>query len=43
VSSRVSYDYIRETTFYTRWGDWFVAICALLVLVGCVLGFRATS
>jgi apolipoprotein N-acyltransferase len=40
VSSRVTFDYLRGTTFYTRWGDWFVVLCAIIALCGCVLGCR---
>jgi apolipoprotein N-acyltransferase len=30
ASARLEYGYIREETFYTRHGDWFVALCALI-------------
>lgn len=30
ISERVDFSYLDETTFYTRWGDWFVAVCALV-------------
>ena len=29
-SARVQYNYISEQTFYTRHGDWFVLLCALI-------------
>jgi apolipoprotein N-acyltransferase len=38
LSARVSFNYVKETTFYTRWGDWFVAVCALVGALGCRLG-----
>ena len=40
VSARVNFDYLKDTTFYTRWGDWFVALCALIALAACILGAR---
>jgi apolipoprotein N-acyltransferase len=43
LSSRVSYDYLKDTTFYTRWGDWFVVLCAVVGLVGCWMGFAQFS
>jgi apolipoprotein N-acyltransferase len=32
ASARVHYNYIGEQTFYTRHGDWFVLLCALVSL-----------
>jgi len=40
VSERVDFDYLNGTTFYTRWGDWFVAICAVIAAVGIGLGAK---
>ena len=34
VSARVDFDYLNGTTFYTRWGDWFVALCAIVAALG---------
>jgi len=34
VSARVNFDYRKDLTFYTRWGDWFVAVCALVAVLG---------
>jgi apolipoprotein N-acyltransferase len=42
--SRANFDYIRETTFYTRYGDWFAIVCALAAVAGLVVsrgGLRA--
>jgi apolipoprotein N-acyltransferase len=33
ASARVGYGYVAEQTFYTRHGDWFVLLCALLAMV----------
>ena len=30
ITARLNYGYVRGTTVYTRWGDWFVVICALI-------------
>ena len=32
ASARVQYNYIGEQTFYTKHGDWFVLLCAILSL-----------
>jgi apolipoprotein N-acyltransferase len=34
ASARVQFDYVSGTTFYTRHGDWFVLLCALIGLAG---------
>jgi apolipoprotein N-acyltransferase len=42
--SRAHYDYIRETTFYTRTGDWFALVCAAAAGAGLLVsrgGLRA--
>ena len=42
--SRAPYDTIRETTFYTRTGDWFAALCAAVAGAGLLVsrgGLRA--
>ena len=31
---------VKTTTFYTRHGDWFPFICAIITLTGLVLRFR---
>jgi hypothetical protein len=41
VSVRVNFDYLKDTTFYTRWGDWFVAMCAAAAAGSCRAGVRA--
>ncbi len=33
------FDYIRERTFYTRWGDWFAALCACIAVL-CLVAER---
>lgn len=30
TATRMNYGYVREQTFYTRHGDWFVLLCALM-------------
>ena len=42
--SRAHYDYIRETTIYTRTGDWFALLCAAAAGAGLLVsrgGLRA--
>ena len=36
LAYRVGYEYIRDTTVYTEYGDWFVWLCAILSLGGCM-------
>ena len=38
VSGRFGFNYLHDTTIYTRWGDWFVFICLLLGAAGIILG-----
>jgi apolipoprotein N-acyltransferase len=33
VSAQVRFNYLRDITFYTRWGDWFVFVCAILAVL----------
>lgn len=33
-------DWLKQRSFYTRHGDWFVALSALLALIGAVMGWR---
>lgn len=40
VSSRVGFNYRDQLTFYTRWGDWFVLLCAVMGTAGCWAGFK---
>ena len=40
AAGRLSYRYRRDLTFYTRYGDWFVLLCALLAVVGQVGNLR---
>ena len=40
LSEQAGFDYLNGTTFYTRWGDWFVALCALLGGAGVAVGVR---
>jgi apolipoprotein N-acyltransferase len=45
-ASRTGYSYIKETTFYTRHGDWFPAACAVLgagILAGALLKRKAQT
>jgi apolipoprotein N-acyltransferase len=30
AASRTGYSYVKETTFYTRYGDWFPIVCAII-------------
>jgi len=30
AASRTGYSYVKETTFYTRYGDWFPFLCAII-------------
>ena len=30
AASRTGYSYVKQTTFYTRYGDWFPIVCAIL-------------
>jgi apolipoprotein N-acyltransferase len=41
ISERVGFNYLDGTTFYTRWGDWFVALCTAIAALGIGLGARA--
>jgi len=34
AASYTGFDYVHDTTFYTRHGDWFVAVCAAIALAG---------
>ena len=36
-----AYDLEETTTFYTRYGDWFPVLCAIITLLGLLLHFRA--
>ena len=38
-ASRTGYSYVKETTFYTRHGDWFAIVCAVFS-VGLLTGAR---
>jgi apolipoprotein N-acyltransferase len=40
VSARVNFAYRKDTTFYTRWGDWFVGVCSVLAAAGCGVGWK---
>lgn len=39
VVARMPFGYAAEQTLYTRWGDWFVAVCAAMLLLG-FIGWR---
>jgi apolipoprotein N-acyltransferase len=39
---QAAYSLVEATTFYTRHGDWFPFLCAIITLAGVVLRFRAT-
>jgi apolipoprotein N-acyltransferase len=36
ATSYTGFNYESEQTLYTRWGDWFPALCALLALAGLI-------
>ncbi len=40
TSLQAAYSLVESTTFYTRHGDWFPFICAIITLAGVVLRFR---
>jgi len=40
TSLQAAYTLVQTTTFYTRHGDWFPFICAIITLAGVVLRFR---
>jgi apolipoprotein N-acyltransferase len=40
TSLQATYALVETTTFYTRHGDWFPFICAIITLAGVVLRFR---
>jgi apolipoprotein N-acyltransferase len=40
TSLQATYALVETTTFYTRHGDWFPFICAIITLTGLVLRFR---
>ena len=40
TSLQAVYSLVESTTFYTRHGDWFPFICAIITLAGVVLRFR---
>ena len=42
ASARVQYDYVADRTMYTRFGDWFVGLCAL-VSVGAIVAAAMPS
>jgi apolipoprotein N-acyltransferase len=44
AASRTGYSYVKETTFYTRHGDWFPVLCTVLgagILAGALVKRRA--
>jgi apolipoprotein N-acyltransferase len=40
TSLQAAYSLVESTTFYTRHGDWFPFVCAIITLAGVVLRFR---
>ena len=42
VALNAPYASIRDTTFYTRWGDWFAWSCVIISVVGLVAPARPT-
>ena len=40
TSLQATYSLVESTTFYTRHGDWFPFLCAIITLAGVVLRFR---
>ena len=41
AASYTGFDYVHDTTFYTRHGDWFVALCAAVALAGLAVSTKA--
>jgi apolipoprotein N-acyltransferase len=41
VTARMQYGYRQDLTFYTRYGDWFVVLCALFAALGLFGEYRA--
>jgi apolipoprotein N-acyltransferase len=41
AASRTGFTYIRERTFYTRYGDWFPIVCALIAATLLLVQWRA--
>jgi apolipoprotein N-acyltransferase len=41
AASRTGFTYIRERTFYTRYGDWFPILCALIAATLLMVQWRA--
>ena len=41
AASRTGFTYIRERTFYTRFGDWFPILCALIAVALLIVQWRA--
>jgi apolipoprotein N-acyltransferase len=39
LAARFSFRYRSDVTFYTRYGDWFVLLCALIAAVAIVRRF----
>ena len=40
VTARMQFGYRSDLTFYTRFGDWFVAVCWVLTALAAVVAFR---
>jgi apolipoprotein N-acyltransferase len=40
TSLQAAYSLVESTTFYTRHGDWFPFLCAIITLTGLLLRFR---
>jgi apolipoprotein N-acyltransferase len=40
IALQAAYSLVESTTFYTRHGDWFPFLCAIITLTGAVLRFR---
>ncbi len=44
TSGVMGFSYSRQTTFYTRWGDWLVVLCLVMAAAGVVVGgYSGTS
>lgn len=43
ISERVDFSYVNGVTFYTHWGDWFVAVCAALAASSLLFAMRQFS
>ncbi|HEY3835391.1 MAG TPA: apolipoprotein N-acyltransferase [Bryobacteraceae bacterium] len=43
LSGKFGFNYLQDTTIYTRWGDWFVFLCVLTGAAGIIIGILYPS